>query len=148
MVSSVGDANTTDSSLPLATILHILTIKPSYSNYLLWRNQTTASNTTSPNPAYVTWQEAYQRALILLQSSLSEEEMTEALGFKTAREVWCSLEAAYSHDSVEPTHTLRDSIRHLQKGDSSVADYGRKLKSICDHFAAIGHIVDDTDKTH
>lgn len=74
--------------------------------------------------------------------------MAEALGFKSAREVWCALEAAYSHDSVERMHTLRDSLRHLQKGNSSVADYNRKFKSICDQLAAIGHPVDDTDKIH
>ncbi|GJW75399.1 hypothetical protein Tco_0134769 [Tanacetum coccineum] len=36
---AAGDANTTDFSLPLVTLLHMLTIKLSSSNYMLWRNQ-------------------------------------------------------------------------------------------------------------
>ncbi|GJY76632.1 hypothetical protein Tco_0481748 [Tanacetum coccineum] len=49
--------------------------------------------------------------------------MAETLGHKTARDVWCPLEASYSHDSVERVHTLRDSLRHLQKGSSIVAEF-------------------------
>lgn len=84
---------TTDTSIPLSTLLHMLTIKLSSSNYLLWRNQVlpllsyqnlhghidgtnvkptptiTTDNTSSPNPAFSTWKEADQRALIILQAT-------------------------------------------------------------------------------
>lgn len=33
------DLSSTETTLPLATILHLLTIKLSSTNYLLWRNQ-------------------------------------------------------------------------------------------------------------
>nr|GFB84845.1 zinc finger, CCHC-type, Gag-polypeptide of LTR copia-type [Tanacetum cinerariifolium] len=122
--------DTTESPLLLATILHMLTIKLSSSNYLLWRNQVlpllanqkltgyingsipvpsntiVTRTTTPPNPAYSSWVAADQRALIVIQSSLSEETMAETLGHTTARGIWCSLEAAYSHDFVERMHTL------------------------------------------
>lgn len=103
---------------------------------------------TSPNPTFLSWQENDQSALIILQSSLSEEAMAEALGLAMARDVWHSLEDAYSHDSVERMQNLRDSLRQLQKGTLSVSDYGRKFKSLCDQLAAIGHPVDDLDKSH
>ncbi|KAJ9544289.1 hypothetical protein OSB04_023996 [Centaurea solstitialis] len=161
-----------DTTLPLATILHMLTIKLSSTNLLLWKNQIlplfsyqklighvdgslaapsttiTIDGKTSPNPEYATWQEENQRALLILQSSLTEEAMAEVLGLHTAYEVWHALESAYSHDSVERMQNLRDSLRQLQKGASSVTEYGRKFKSLCDQLAAIGQPVDDADKTH
>ncbi|XP_052621114.1 uncharacterized protein LOC128126981 [Lactuca sativa] len=47
------------------------------------------------------WKEVDQRALLILQSSLSEEAMAETLGLVTAHEIWKALEQAYSHDSRE-----------------------------------------------
>ncbi|PWA84471.1 zinc finger, CCHC-type, Gag-polypeptide of LTR copia-type [Artemisia annua] len=94
------------------------------------------------------WYEADQRALLILQASLTEEAMAEVIGLSTAHDVWCALESAYSHDSVERMQNLRDSLRQLQKGTSSVSEYGRKFKGICDQLAAIGHPVDDVDKNH
>ncbi|CAH9069058.1 unnamed protein product [Cuscuta europaea] len=161
-----------DSSLSLSTILHMLTIKLSSSNFLLWKNQivpllsfqklaghidgTTVpppatvqvDAKTVPNPEFSSWQDNDQRALILLHSSLSEEAMSEVLGLKTSHEVWQALQSAYSHDSVERMQSLRDSLRHLQKGNLSVSDYGRQFKHICDKLAAIGHPVDENDKFH
>ncbi|KAJ0790592.1 putative 7-deoxyloganetin glucosyltransferase [Helianthus annuus] len=43
-------------------------------------------------------------------------------------------------------HTLRDSIRQLTKGASTVSEFGRKFKSLCDQLAAIGHPI--TEKTN
>ncbi|GJR67873.1 hypothetical protein Tco_0013938 [Tanacetum coccineum] len=51
-----------------------------------------------------------QRAVILLQSSLTEEAAAEVLGLTTAHQIWLSLEAAYSNASVERIHLLRDSL--------------------------------------
>ncbi|PWA41362.1 zinc finger, CCHC-type, Gag-polypeptide of LTR copia-type [Artemisia annua] len=41
--------------------------------------------------------------------------MAETLGHTTAKDVWCALADAYSHESVERMHILRDSLRQLQK---------------------------------
>ncbi|GKE73089.1 zinc finger, CCHC-type containing LTR copia-type gag-polypeptide [Tanacetum coccineum] len=108
----------------------------------------TTGTTTSPNPAYATWHAADQRAFILIQSSLSEEVMAETLGHTNARAIWCVLEAAYSHDSVECMHTLRDSLRQIKKGSSTVVEFAQRFKAICDQLNAIGHPLDDTDKSH
>ncbi|GJW68396.1 putative RNA-directed DNA polymerase, partial [Tanacetum coccineum] len=161
-----------DSPLPLATILHMITIKLTSSNYLLWKNQllpllayqkltgyvdgsiaapdpTIVNNdVTSPNPDYNKWIAGDQRALLLIQASLSEEAMAETLGHTTSKAVWSALADAYSHDSIKRMHTLRDSLRHLQKGTSTVAEYSRKFKAICDQLNAIGHPLDESDKIH
>lgn len=167
-----GDSSSIDAPLPLSTVLHMLTIKLSPTNYLLWHKQMvpllayqqltgyvdgsippppatiTNGETTSPNPAYASWSTADQRALILIQSSLSEEAMAETLGYSTSRAVWTALADIYQHDSLERTHTLRDSLRHLKKGNSTVSEYSRKFKGICDQLQAIGHPLTEDDKSH
>lgn len=46
------------------------------------------NDVTVSNPAYISWLAADQRALILIQSALTEEAMAETLGHRTARAVW------------------------------------------------------------
>ncbi|KAK9067609.1 hypothetical protein SSX86_011720 [Deinandra increscens subsp. villosa] len=161
-----------DNLFSMNTLLHMIPIKLKSSNYLLWRNQmlplftyqqllahvdgtsTKPSETiivedkSVPNPALSTWIEADQRTVILLNSSLSEEAASEVLGLTTARQIWKTLEHAYSNSSVERVHSLRDSLRQLVKGNTSVSEYGRRFKAICDQLAAIGEPVADTDKIH
>ncbi|GJT51449.1 retrovirus-related pol polyprotein from transposon TNT 1-94 [Tanacetum coccineum] len=91
----------------------------------------TTGDTSSPNPAYVSWIVADQRALILIQSSLSEEAMAKTLGHSTSHDVWSALADIYQHDSLERIHTLKDSLRHLKKGTSTVSEFSRKFKTIC-----------------
>ncbi|GKE77633.1 hypothetical protein Tco_1543753 [Tanacetum coccineum] len=69
-----------------------------------------------------------QRAPILIQSSLSEEAMVEKNGNSTSHSLWSILKAVYCHDSMERMHTLRDSLRNLQKGSSTVVEFARKFK--------------------
>ena len=160
-------------TLPFATLIHMITIKLSSKNYLLWRSQITPilacqnllgfvdgsksapsitnTNTTGqsvPNPAYETWRIQDQRLLSLILSSLTEESMAEVIGCSTSRAVWLSLEAAFSHSSKSRELRLKDDLQLMKKGSRSVAEYGRLFKSLCDQLAAIGRPVDDTDKAH
>ncbi|GJR67876.1 retrovirus-related pol polyprotein from transposon TNT 1-94 [Tanacetum coccineum] len=152
-----------DSLFSMNTLLHMITIKLSSTNYLLWRNhmipiftyqklighingtsispspKVTIEGKANPNPDLLTWTEDDQRAVILLQSSLTEEAAAEVLGLTTAHQIWLSLEAAYSNASVERIHLLRDSLRQLKKGTSSVSDYCHRFKALCNQLSAIGH---------
>ncbi|GJX98597.1 hypothetical protein Tco_0355616 [Tanacetum coccineum] len=80
--------------------------------YLLWKNQMlpllanqkltvyidgsllspsptiVTNDVIASNPAYISWISAEQRALILIQSWLTEEAMADP-GHKTARALWC-----------------------------------------------------------
>ncbi|GKA87819.1 hypothetical protein Tco_0809583 [Tanacetum coccineum] len=56
----------------------------------------------------------------LLNSSLTEEAAAEVLGLTTAHAIWTALETAYNNSSVERIHSLRDSLRNLSKGTSSI----------------------------
>lgn len=161
-----------DSHLLLSTILHMLTIKFSSSNDLLWCKKMlpllsyqqltgyvdgtipkppptlTTGDTTVPNTAYTSWVAIDLRELILLQSSLSEEAIAETLDHNTSHDVWTALENTYRHYSLERTHTLRDSLRYLKKGTSTVTNFSRKFKGICDQLVAIGHPLDEDNKSH
>ncbi|GJU76882.1 hypothetical protein Tco_1273952 [Tanacetum coccineum] len=57
--------------------------------------------------------------------------MAETLGHTTSHAVWSALEDTYRHDSLERTHTLRDSLRRLKKGSSTVSDFSSQVKVIC-----------------
>ncbi|KAJ9544175.1 hypothetical protein OSB04_023882 [Centaurea solstitialis] len=161
-----------DNHLPMQTILHLITIRLSSSNYLLWKNQMTpllslqglsehvdgsspiptteiiVDGKNVPNPALPVWIEKDQRAIILLQALLTEEAFSEVVGLSTSRAIWLALESAYGNSSMERVQNLRDRLRHLSKGNDTVSDFGRKFKNICDQLSAISHPVADTDITH
>ncbi|GJW11132.1 putative RNA-directed DNA polymerase [Tanacetum coccineum] len=148
MVSSSSSSN----EFPMNTLLHMIPIKLGSTNYLLWKNQmlplfsyqklTNHIFVASCPTAYVL------AAVILLNSSLTEEAAAEILGLSTAQAIWTALKSAYSNSSVERIHSLRDSLRNLSKGTSTVSEYGRNFKTICDKLAAIGQPVDEMDKLH
>ncbi|GKC23992.1 putative RNA-directed DNA polymerase [Tanacetum coccineum] len=154
------------------TLLHMMIIKLTSNNYLLWRNHmlpiftyqkqighingtsTTPSSTiivdgkTMPNHVVVPWNEVNQRAIILLQSSLTKESAAKVLGLTTASQIWLSLEAAYGNASVERVNSLRDSIHQITEGTSFVSDYCRCFKAICNQLLAIGHHIVEIEKLH
>ncbi|KAK9072091.1 hypothetical protein SSX86_008523 [Deinandra increscens subsp. villosa] len=162
------------SSDPLSNnnIFHSIQIRLTSSNYLVWANQMTSLfeyqdllshiDGTSPAPPktitsdgktienhlFKPWKDADRKAVILLNSSLSEESFPESIGFSTARDKWTALTAAYSNALIERVQNLRDQLHSIAKGNSTVADFGRRFKAIIDHLAAIGHPVDESDKTH
>ena len=154
-------------------MVHMLTIKLTSSNYLLWRNQfvplltsqelfgfldgsvvapcaviTDSSGVTKPNPAHNSWLHTYQMLLSLLFSSLTEESMSEVLGLRHSHEAWQALEVSFSHRSKTRELQLKDELLLMQRGSQSVAEFFRVFKRLCDQLATIGCPVDDTDKIH
>lgn len=146
-------------------ILHMILVKLGSANYLLWKNQMlplfsyqklsahidgstapsatiTVEDKSIPNLLLENWHDSDQRVVILLNSSLTEEVAAEVLGLTTARDIWVTLESAYSNSSVERIHSLRDSLRTLSKGSSFVSEFGRNFKIVYDKLAAIGQPVD------
>ncbi|KAM0002129.1 putative RNA-directed DNA polymerase [Helianthus debilis subsp. tardiflorus] len=108
----------------------------------------TVDGKSAKNPEFTSWTTADQKAALLLLSSLTEEAATEVLGISSARQIWVALENTYSNASIERVQTLRDSLQQLKKGSSSVTDFSRKFKLICEQLVAIGHPVAETDKIH
>jgi len=172
-IEIMADSSSSYPSLPLNTMVHMLTIKLTSSNYLLWRNQfvplltsqelfgyldgsivapcaviTDSSGVTKPNPAHNSWLHTDQMLLSLLLSSLTEESMSEVLGLRHSQKAWQALEVSFSHRSKTRELQLKDELQLMQRGSQSVAEFSRIFKGLCDQLAAIGRPVDDTDKVH
>ncbi|KAJ0495996.1 hypothetical protein HanIR_Chr12g0615181 [Helianthus annuus] len=159
-------------STPLHSLVHLINIKLISTNYLTWEKQVipvlsylkllghVTGDTPSPsetiltdnktvvNPDFLKWQLADQKVLLLLNSTLTQEAMAETIGHTTAKAVWKALADSYSHSSIERIHILKDSLRTLQKGSSSVSEFGRKFKALANQLSAIGHPISDEDKRH
>ncbi|KAJ0102057.1 hypothetical protein Patl1_05000 [Pistacia atlantica] len=157
--------------LPFHTMIHLVTIKLSSSNYLLWTSQLLPllesqellkhvdgtlepppwfdpPNSQTPNPKYLTWKTTDQRLLNLLLSSLTEKAMAEVVGLSTSREVWLTLENTFSHRSKARKIRLKDDLQSMKRGPRSVSEFSRAFKALCNQVHAIGRPVDGTDKVH
>uniref|UniRef100_A0A2N9IZ37 Reverse transcriptase Ty1/copia-type domain-containing protein n=1 Tax=Fagus sylvatica TaxID=28930 RepID=A0A2N9IZ37_FAGSY len=152
-------------------MIHMVTIKLSSSNYLLWKSQLLPllesqnllghvdgtlvlpppfdpPTSQTPNPKHLAWKATNQRLLSLLLSSLTEEAMAEVVGLSTSREVWTALENTFSHRSKAREIRLKDDLQLMKRGTRPVTAYARAFKALCDQLHAIGRPVDGTDKTH
>ena len=158
--------------LPLNTMVHMVTIKLTPTNYLLWHRQfvpllesqdlmgyldgsfsapTTqvcAENDLVPNPAYKKWHTQDNILLSLLYASLIEECMAEVVNFTTASDAWLTLEVSFSHSSKTRGLQLKDELQLMQRGSHGVAEYARSFRSLYDQLSATGTQVDDIDKVH
>jgi hypothetical protein len=157
--------------LPFNTMIHMVTIKLSSSNYLLWKSQLLPllesqsllghvdgtlvlpppfdpPTSQTPNPKHLAWKATDQRLLSLLLSSLTEEAMAEAIGLSTSREVWTALENTFSHRSKAREICLKDDLQLMKRGTRPVIAYTRAFKALCDQLHAIDRPVDGTNKVH
>ncbi|RVW19267.1 Retrovirus-related Pol polyprotein from transposon RE1 [Vitis vinifera] len=157
--------------LPFNTLIHMITIELSSSNYLLWKSQLLpllesqdllgyVDGTLVPLPRfepvtstilstkYLAWKAADQRLLCLLLSSLTEEAIATVVGLSTAREVWLALENTFSHHSKARELRLKDDLQLMKRSTKPVAEHARTFKTLCDQLHAIGRPVEDTDKVH
>ncbi|XP_075666058.1 uncharacterized protein LOC142635884 [Castanea sativa] len=170
-MASDSSFDSSSTLLPFNTMIHMVTIKLSSSNYLLWKSQLLPllesqgllghvdgtlvppplfdpPTSQTPNNKHLAWKAADQRLLSLLLSSLTEEAMAEAVGLSTSREVWTALENTFSHRSKAREIRLKDDLQLMKRGTRSVTAYARAFKALCDQLHAIGRPVDGTDKVH
>ena len=169
----VSDSSSDPSStlLPFNTMIHMVTIKLSSSNYLLWKSQllpflesqgllgqvdgtlvppplVDSLTSQMPSNKHLAWKAADQRLLSLFLSSLTEEAMAEAVGLSTSYEVWIALENTFSHCSKACEIRLKDDLQLMKRSTYPVTAYARAFKALCDQLHAIGRPVDGTDKVH
>ncbi|RVW78750.1 hypothetical protein CK203_059316 [Vitis vinifera] len=123
--------------LPFNTLIHMITIKLSSSNYLLWKSQLLPllesqdllgyvdgtlvppprcepATSTTLSTKYLAWKAADQRLLCLLLSSLTEEAIAVIVGLSTAREVWLALENTFSHHLKAHELRLKDDLQLMK----------------------------------
>ena len=149
--SSFGPSSTL---LPFNTMIHMVTIKLSSSNYLLWKSQLLpllesqgllghVDGTLVPPPLFdsptsqtlsnkhLAWKAVDQRLLSLLLSSLTEEAMAEAVGLSTSREVWTTLENTFSHHSKAREICPKDDLQSMKCGTRPITAYACAFKALC-----------------
>ena len=119
--------------LSFNTLIHMIIIKLSSSNYLLWKSQLLPllesqdmlgyvdgtmvppprfepETSSTLNSKYLAWRAADQRLLCLLLSSLTEEAMAVVVGLSIARDVWLALKTTFSHHSKACELRLKDDL--------------------------------------
>uniref|UniRef100_A0A2N9GW48 Retrotransposon Copia-like N-terminal domain-containing protein n=1 Tax=Fagus sylvatica TaxID=28930 RepID=A0A2N9GW48_FAGSY len=155
--------NTYPHSLP--PIHHLITIKFTRDNYLLWKAQilpylkgqhlfgfvdgtqtpppqflpltTTEPSHLQSNPDFLLWQSQDQLILSALISSLSENILAYVVKCFTSHEVWTTLERMFTAHSRARSMNIHYQLATLKKGDSSVADYFHKFTHLTDALAAV-----------
>ncbi|KAJ0858308.1 hypothetical protein HanRHA438_Chr13g0599651 [Helianthus annuus] len=164
--STTMASSSNDSTFSMNTLMHMISIKLSSTNYLYWRSQIkpilscqgllghadgtiappsaeiTRGDKTVSNPDFTEWLANDQKAVMILNASLSEEAIAEVIGVNDSRSMWLALESAFCNTSIERVHHLRDQLRQSTKGSATVSEYGRKFKFLCDQLAAVGQPVE------
>ncbi|KAE8691466.1 hypothetical protein F3Y22_tig00110890pilonHSYRG01507 [Hibiscus syriacus] len=157
MANSSPDSSPT--LLPFNTMIHMVTIKLSSSNYLLWKSQLLPHlesqgllghvdgtlvppplfdppTSQTPNNKHLAWKATNQCLLILLLLSLTEEAMAEAVGLSTSREVWTALENTFSHRFKARELRLKDDLQLMKCGTRSVTAFAQTPASSTAAFTA------------
>ena len=163
--SSISALTSTTSPHSLSPIHHLITIKLTRDNYLLWKAQivpylkgnhlfgfvdgtrtpppeflpptTTEPNLSLPNPDFLFWQTQDQLILSALISSLSENILAYVVKCSTSHEVWNTLERMFTAHSRARSMNIHCQLATLKKGDSSIADYFHKFTHLTDTLAAV-----------
>jgi len=146
-------------------MVHMVTIKLSSTNFLLWRSQVVPLlqcqklygyvDGSTPMPSAATdpaahniWKQFDQLVMSLLLSSLTEKALSITIGFTTSRDVWNSLETTFSQKSKVRELQIKDELHLMKRGSRSIFEYSRIFKAHCDQLSAMGRPVEDTDKVH
>nr|CAB3465720.1 unnamed protein product [Digitaria exilis] len=81
-----------------------------------------------PNPEYATWVAKDQQVLSYLLTSMTRDLMAQVASHKTAAAVWTAAEARLMNTLI--------ALVTAQKGDSTMAEYLPKMRSLADDVAA------------
>ncbi|KAJ0981009.1 hypothetical protein J5N97_009264 [Dioscorea zingiberensis] len=159
--------------LPTPSFNHVITVKLTRSNYLLWKAQfipylrsqqllgyvdgtincppktitqaTTEGATQVSNPEYQIWLQQDQFVLSLLLSSLSVDVLSQVLFLTTSFDVWSALERMFASQSRARIMQIRLQLSTTQKKELSVSDYFNKMKNLADTLAAISQPLQDEE---
>jgi hypothetical protein len=164
----------TDHTSPsLTPVHHLITIKLTRDNYLLWKAQvmpylkgqhlfkfvdgshpcpsqvvasaSTASAAVVLNSEFTKWQLQDQLILSALISSLSEKVMTHVVKCTTSRDIWLTLKRMFTAQSRARAMQLHYKLATLKKRGTSIADYFHTFTGLVDTLVAIGQPVNESE---
>lgn len=148
----------------------LISIKLNGSNYLLWKSQvlplvrtlgleehitkeapaikasTEKSEDSTGDSQSSTWINNDGLLTSWLLGIIAEDVLASLEGIDSAYKVWKSLEDSLLTMTKENEIHLNESLLTLKKGNSSVEEYIRKFKAICDKLAALKKPLDDLTK--
>ena len=158
----------------LLVVHHMVTIKLTRDNYLLWKAQivpylrgqhlfgfldnsrpapsptinitTDEISNIQPNPEFQLWIIQDQMILSALISSLSENILAYVVQCTTSREVWLTLEQMFTAHSQARVMNIHYQLSTLKKEDSSIADYFHKFTGLIATLAAINKPLTDEEQ--
>jgi hypothetical protein len=100
---------------------------------------------SKPNPEYARWVAQDQAVLSYLFSSLTREILTTVASLRTSAQVWSTLEQMFTCQTRARSVSTRIALHTLKKGNSSVADYYSKVRSLADELGASGVVISDDE---
>ena len=150
--STLTDSSALSAAPPtsLTTVHHLITIKLTRDNYLLWKaqivpylrgqhlfafldgsrpapplhlpTQLVEHTTLIPNLEFQNWHLQDQLILSALISSLSENILAHVVTCRTSRDVWLTLERMFTSHSRAHIMQIHYQLATLRKGDSPIAN--------------------------
>nr|XP_040249587.1 endochitinase A-like [Aegilops tauschii subsp. strangulata] len=146
---------------------HLVTVKLSADNYLLWRAQVlplmrshylegyvdgtlpcppamvpvpsaAGGSVMVSNPAHRRWIAQDQAILGAIQSSLTPSVAGMVVFAATSRDAWATLDSSFSSQSLTRSSAIRNQLGEVKKNDLSVTAFFNKVKSLADTLSSIG----------
>lgn len=148
----------------------LISIKLSSNNYLLWKSQILPLIRTMGiekhltddkppeehiadgkgeqlvNPRFNTWKNNDGLLTSWLLGTITEDVLSMIESSDTAYQVWKSLEEQLLSMTKENELHLNEALVSLKKGNSTLEDYLKKFKALCDMLAAMKKPLDETTK--
>ncbi|XP_073363658.1 uncharacterized protein [Aegilops tauschii subsp. strangulata] len=156
---------------------HLVTVKLSADNYLLWRAQVlplmrshylegyvdgtlpcppamvpvpsaAGGSVMVSNPAHRRWIAQDQTILGAIQSSLTPSVAGMVVFAATSRDAWATLDSSFSSQSLARSSAIRNNqLGEVKKNDLSVTAFFNKVKSLADTLSSIGKPLRDEEFT-
>ncbi|OMO50392.1 hypothetical protein COLO4_38092, partial [Corchorus olitorius] len=99
------------------------------------------------NPRFSKWRKSDKLLRGWIIGTLSEETLGLVVGLDTSAEVWTALQDTYAGSTQKHEFALEQKLRrHHRDRFSTMQEYIREFKEVCDEFAAIGKPLPDKEK--
>lgn len=153
-------------SAPLLNIAHLLPLKFTSSNYLLWQTQILPLlheyrlahhidgnqsplpkliDGTKVNPTYTSWLSQIQLLLSWIISFLSEIFLPQIVGVSTIREAQQTFAQTYVSSLRTHVRQLKARLNNLHQDNDPIPKYMQQAKTFFNQLHAFNHLIDKVD---
>src|SRR3954464_612999 len=150
---------TVSSHYSFPNITHLVTVKLTDGNYLLWLHQMRAFLLDQHYMRYIdgsypcpqtepdksAWIRADNTLMSLLSATLSESSLAMIIGCQTSAEIWSIIKEYHSQQSTANCSYYKTKLTNLKRGSRTISEYLQEAKSLSDALAAIGEPIPNKD---